>query len=360
MAALTPEDGELVKLLMRAAAAMKKGDTEEPSEVFKAVGALGTGASVPFIADWLSTRRLSAFWPNVLEGIVQGAEHADAKWREGVFRVLEKGLANPATPDRFRGWPGVSWPAVLIAVDEKRAPQVFAKQGLLVLGAEGFAAAVDAINDSTSAVVPAEVAAHWLPRTMADLNKNGMGKQYLLMLRAHAKHDLPEAQRRLWELVEKGEMALEAAQVLLKAEGLPDPVWKLGSRVDEMGLDQVRPAERTVWLVGNCFVFLTAGSGFERYAASSEADHLPEIVEALREIGAPVTARCLAEWARLFGEEWPAKYYKREDMIDQRRLKPQEHWDKVCAGAGELENVVLLNLRYELKHADEFEREALS
>ena len=118
----------------------------------------------------------------------------------------------------------------------------------------------------------------------------------------------------------------------------------------------MRPAERTVWLVGNCFVFLTDSSGFERYAASSEADHLPEIVEALKEIGAPVTARCLQEWAGLFGEEWPADYDDREMMMDERKLGPQEHWDKVCADAGELENVVLLNLRYELKHADQFER----
>ncbi|WP_395738354.1 hypothetical protein [Prosthecobacter sp.] len=356
MAALTPEDGELVKLLTRAAAAMKKGDSEAQSEVLKAVGALGTGASVPFIADWLSTRSLSVLWPDLLEGILEGAEHADEKWREGVFRVLEKGLANPATPDRFRGWPGVSWPAVMMAVDEKRALQVFAKQGLLVLGAEGFAAAVDAINVSPTAVVPAEIAAQWLPRGLPDLSKKGMGEQYLLMLRAHAEHDLPETQRRLWELVERGEMALDAAKLLLKAEGLPDPVWKLSSRVDEVGLDKVRPAERTVWLVGNCFVFLTAGSEFETYAASSEADHLPEIVEALKEIGAPATARCLQEWARLFGEEWPRDDDERETIIEKRRLKPQAHWDKVCAGAEPLENVVALNLRYELSHADQFER----
>ena len=305
---LPEKDRRLVELMQRGEAAMKRGDPEAQGEVLKGIGELGTGASVPFIADLLANWSLRLMWTDLLEGIVEGAKDAEPEWRDGVFRALEKGLDDPSTPNRFCSWPLVSWPAVMVAVDPERAVKAFAERKLLVLGAPGFSAAVSAINESESAVVPADVAAHWLPAGMPDLSKDGMGEQYLLMLRAHAEHDLPEAQRRLWEMVNGGTLAAEAAKLLLRVEGLPDPVWKLGSRVDEIGLDKVRPAERIVWLVGNCFTFAAGTCGFDRYAVSSEADHLPEVIEALREIGAPVTARCLQEWAGLFGEEWPKDY----------------------------------------------------
>jgi hypothetical protein len=355
--ALPEKERRLVELMKRGAIAMRRGDTEAQGEVLKAIGELGTGASMPFIADWLANSSLSMTWSDLLEGIVEGAKDAEPEWKDGVFRALEKGLNDPSTPNRFSTWPLVSWPAVMVEVDPERAVKAFAERKLLVLGAPGFSAVVTAINESESAVVPADVAAHWLPATMPDLNQHGMGEQYLLMLRAHAEHDLPEARRRLWELVNGGTLAAEAAKLLLRAEGLPDPVWKLGSRVDEIGLDKVRPAERIVWLVGNCFTFAAGTCGFDRYAVSSEAEHLPEVIEALREIGAPVTARCLEEWAGLFGEEWPVDYYERETLIEERGLKPEEHWRAVCARVGELENVIALNLKYELSHADEFERQ---
>lgn len=355
--ALPEKDRRLVELMQRGGTAMKRGDTAAQGEVLKGIGALGTGASVPFIADLLANTSLSETWPDLLKGIVEGAKDAEPEWKEGVFRVLEKGLDDPSTPNRFCRWPLVSWPAVMVAVNPERAVKVFAERKLLVLGAPGFSAAVSAINESASAVVPADIAAHWLPATMPDLTQQGVGEQYLLMVRAHAEHDLPEAQRRLWEMVNGGTLAADAAQLLLRAEGLPDPVWKLDSRVQEIGLDKVRPAERIVWLVGNCFTFAAGTCGFDRYAVSSEADHLPEVIEALREIGAPVTARCLEEWAGLFGGEWPVESYERETLMDERGLKPEEHWRAVCAGAGDLENVVALNLKYELNHADEFERE---
>lgn len=70
-----------------------------------------------------------------------------------------------------------------------------------------------------------------------------------------------------------------------------------------------------------------------------------------------MTASCLQEWAGLFGPEWPADPYEREEMIDERKLKPEEHWNMICSGAENSENVILLNLRYELSHADQFERD---
>ncbi len=44
-------------------------------------------------------------------------------------------------------------------------------------------------------------------------------------------------------------------------------------------------------------------------------------------------------------------------MIDERGLEPEEHWNAICARAGKLENVIALNLKYELSHTDEFERQ---
>lgn len=252
--ALPEKDRNLVELMRRGATAMKNGDAEAQSEVLRAIGELGTGASVAFIADWLSNKSVSLTWPDLLKGIVEGAENAEPQWKDGVFRALEQGLEDPSTPNLFHGWPFVSWPAAMMAVDAERAVKAFAERELLVLGAPGFSAAVAAINDSASVVVPADIAAHWLPATMPDLKQQGVGDEYLLMLRAHAEHDLPEAQRRLWEVVnEGGKLGEEAALLLLKVEGLPDPVWRLDSRVQEIGLDKVRPAERTVWTVANWF-----------------------------------------------------------------------------------------------------------
>ncbi len=339
------------------ATAMKKGDTDAQKEIIKSIGELGTGASVPFIADWLSNRSLSMSWPDLLKGIVEGAKHAEPEWKNGVFRILEQGLADPSTPNLFRGWPFVSWPTAMMAVDPERALRAFADQKLLVLGSPGFSATVTAINESSS-VVPADIAAHWLPAAMPDLSDHVIGEQYLLMLRAHAEHDLPEAKRRLWELMNSGaHYAAGAAQLLLKAEALPDPVWTLDSRVQEIGLDKVRPAERTVWTVANWFTFPIATSGFDRFVVGYEADHLHETIVALKEIGAPVTARCLQEWATIFGPEWPTCQYEREEMINERLLKPGEHWNVICAHTQGLENVTLLNLLYELRNADQFERQ---
>lgn len=358
MEALPEKDRSLVELMRRGATAMKQGDAEAQGEVLRAIGELGTGASVAFIADWLSTRSVSLTWPDLLKGIVEGAENAEPQWKDGVFRALEQGLADPSTPNLFHGWPFVSWPAAMMAVDGERAVKAFAERELLVLGAPGFSAAVAAINDSASVVVPADIAAHWLPATTPDLKQQGVGDEYLLMLRAHAEHDLPEAQRRLWEVVnEGGKLGEEAALLLLKVEGLPDPVWRLDSRVQEIGLDKVRPAERTVWTVANWFTFPINTSGFDRFVVGYEADHLEEVIAELKEIGAPVTACCLQEWAGLFGPEWPAAPYEREEMIDERKLKPEEHWNMICSGAENLENVILLNLLYELSHADQFERD---
>jgi hypothetical protein len=356
--ALPEKDRRLVELMQRGATAMKRGDTEAQGEVLKAIGELGTGASVAFIADWLSNKSVSLTWPDLLKGIVEGAENAEPQWKDGVFRALEQGLTDPSTPNLFHSWPFVSWPAAMMAVDAERAVKAFAERKLLVLGEPGFSAAVSAINDSASVVVPADIAAHWLPATMPDLKQQGVGDEYLLMLRAHAEHDLPEAKRRMWEVVnEGGKLGEEAALLLLKVEGLPDPVWKLDSRVQEVGLDKVRPAERTVWIVANWFTFPINTSGFDRFVVGYEANHVHDVVEELKEIGAPLTARCLQEWAGLFGPKWPADQYDREEMIDERGLKPGEHWNAICARAGELENVIALNLKYELSHADQFERE---
>ena len=354
--ALPEKDRRLVELMQRCAIAMKKGDTKTQSEVLKSVGELGTAASVPFIADLLSNKRLSGSWADLLEGIVAGGKYAESGWRDGVFRIFEKQLNELSPTNRLSSWPLFSVLTMMMKLDPERALQVFVDQKLLMLGVPGFSNALVAINDSAFEV-PVEVVAHWLPATIPDLSTDEMAVQYLLMLRAHGEHDLPEAQRRLWEMVNGGTLASDAAQLLLKAEGLPDPAWKLDSRVKEIGLDHVRPAERVVWLVGNCFTFPTETSGFDGYAVSREADHLPEVIEALREIGAPVTARCLQEWAGLFGAEWPVDYYERETLIEERGLKPEEHWRAVCARVGELENVIALNLKYELSHADEFERQ---
>lgn len=355
--ALPKQDRRLVELMQMGETAMKNGDAVAQKEIIKSIGELGTGASVPFIADWLSTTSLSISWPDLLKGIVEVAKHAEPQWKDGVFRILEKGLADPSTPNLFCSWPFVSRPAAMMAVDPDRALKAFADRKLLELGSPGFSATVTAINESPF-VVPADIAAHWLPAAIPDLSDHVILEQYLLMLRAHAEHDLSEAKRRLWELINSGEhYAAGAAQLLLKAEALPDPVWTLDSRVQEIGLDKVRPAERIVWTVANWFTFPIATSGFDRFVVGYEADHLHETIVALKEIGAPVTARCLQEWATIFGPEWPKFQYDREEMINERQLKPGEHWNTICARTQNLENVTLLNLLYELRHADQFERQ---
>ena len=228
--ALPKQDRRLVELMQMGEAAMKNWDANAQKEIIKSIGELGTGASVPFIADWLSTKSLSNSWSDLLEGIVEGAKHAEPEWKDGVFRVLEHGLADPLTPNLFRGWPFVSWPSAMMAVDPERALKIFADRKLLMLGTPGFSATVTAINESLSDV-PADIAARWLPDEMPDLSEHAIGEQYLLMLQAHAEHDLPEAKRRLWELVNSGgHFEAEAARLLLKTEGLPDPAWTLEDR----------------------------------------------------------------------------------------------------------------------------------
>ncbi len=337
--------------------AMRLGDVRAADEVLEMIGALGTDDSARFIADWLDNRTLEMTWPSLLKGILRGAEEAQAHWKGVVFRALEGCLDISGNTHLFSAWPFVSWPSAMVAISPHGAVDAFAKRGLLSPGALGFATALTAINESPHAVVPAEIAATWLPPRMPDSGDASAMEEYLLQLKAHAHHDLAETKRRLWEMVESGGCCVqEAASSLLRIERLPDPVWKLDTRIQEIGLDHVRPAERVVWIVANWFTFPIRTSGFDRFVVGYEADHLPETIEALTQIGATATARCLREWSQMFGNEWPRDRYQRENMIENQHLEPGKAWAAATKSACRTENVILLNLYYQFEHADQFEQ----
>ena len=351
-----PKRQQLTGLMKLGMEANRRGEHQLQKDVVQVIGELGTDESVPIIEDWLATKSLQMSWPDLVKGISQGAVEAEPLWKDRVFGALEKGLDDNSNSYRFSAWPYVSWPLAMVAIDPERSIRAFVKRKMLIPGAPGFAAAVTAINSSSEAILPAEIAATWLPVSMPSLSDRSATEQYLLQLRAHAEHDLPEAKRRLWEMVEcRCCCAEEAAALLLRAERLPDPVWALDSRVQKVGLDKVRPAERIVWIVANWFTFPIKTSGFDRFAVSCEANHLPEIIEALAVIGATQTSLCLREWSLLFGNEWPVDEYKREKMIDEQSLRPAETWASILDRSHCVENVALLNLRYQLRHADQFE-----
>lgn len=351
-----PKHQRFPGLMKLGLAAIRQDDHQLQKDVIRAIGELGTDDSVPFIEDWLANKSLDVTWQDLLKGISLGIEEAEPQWKDRVFRALENGLDDLSNTYFFAAWPFVSWPAAMVAIDPVRSIRAFVERGVLIPGVPGFAAVVTAINASSEATVPAEVAAIWLPTSRPSLNDRIAVEQYLLQLEAHAEHDLPETKRRLWELVDGGSnFSQQSAALLLRTERLPDPVWTLDTRVQRVGLDKVRPAERIVWIVANRFTFPINTSGFDRFAVSYEANHLPETIDALTEIGATQTARCLREWSLLFGNEWPVDEYKRGEMVNEQSIKSAEAWTSVLERSNCTENVELLNLRYQLRHADQFE-----
>lgn len=355
--AVMPKKQRFVGLMQLGVLAMRQNDHRLQKAVLRAIGELGTDESVQVIEDWLANQSLAMTWSDLVEGISEGANEAEPIWKDRVFKALEKDLDNSSNTHVFAAWPFVSWPAAMIAIDPDRAVQVFVERKMLIPGAQGFVAALTAINGSSSAKVPAEVAASWLPGCLPNLKDRIAVEQYLLQLKAHAEFDLPETKRRLWEVVEGGGyFAQEAATLLLRIERLPDPVWALDSRVQRVGFDNVRPAEQNVWIVANWFTFPIHTSGFDRFSVSYEANHLMRTMDALSVIGAKQTSDCLREWALLFGSEWPQDQYKRGEMVDEQSLKPAETWESIVERFHCTENVDLLNLKYQLSCADQFER----
>jgi hypothetical protein len=352
-----PKHERLVALLHLGQRALRQKDFNLQCNVLQAIGELGTDESVSFIEDWLGSSSQEQTWAALVKGVATGSSGAEPLWKDRVFCALEAGLDDDSNTWRYRSWPWVSWPAAMIEIDPNRAVAVFRDRQMFRIEAPGFAAVIEAINQSSIALIPPEVTKTWLPAVMPSIGDLQTMENYLRQLQAHAEYDLTESKRRLWEMVEiSSAYSMEAAAMLARIEGLPDPVWKLDSRIQNVGIENVRPAEKTVWIVANWFEFPLRTGGFDQYAQSYEANHVPQVIEALIEIGAAKTAAHLREWSRMFGSEWPTNQYVREELIAERGLQPANLWKSLNSEPTDDENVVLLNLRYQIAHYTDFER----
>jgi hypothetical protein len=351
-----PKSTQFHELLLLAREATRRHDFAFQHKVLKAIGELGNDDSVEFIVDWLGHSSQQASWPALVQGISEAADNPSSMWRERVFDALKEGLSDDTNSCRFAAWPGVSWPAAMMNVDYRRSIGEFQASNLFDFNAPGFEAVLEAINQSPDAVIPPEVAHSWLPASMPSCENMKAMDNYLLQLRTHVEYDTPEAKRRLWEVVERcPSHAQQAAGLIARLEGLPEPVWQLDSRVQKVGLEQVNTAERIVWIVANWFTFALRCGSIQRYASNYEADHLPKVIHALAEIGASRTSYCLRQLALLLGPEWPASQYERENIIAAQQLDLDEEWESLIRQHECHENVVSLNLTYQMAHRTEFE-----
>ena len=134
-------------------------------------------------------------------------------------------------------------------------------------------------------------------------------QSYLEILKAAMIHDRADTEKRLWVMIRRkdGWCARQAAEFLLESHGQPLPRDKILTQVERDGPASLSDVHRTVWLVDMGYVYpVIECAGLADYFERDEADRWPEVIEALRLVGANHNADMLQAAAALFGPNGPS------------------------------------------------------
>ena len=262
--------------------------------------ATGVPEALPWVDQMLENWQHGS---HVLNGVHWAVKRNQAteEFRIKVFQKLVPWLT-------VEGYSRDRLPETLLELDEEWALRVLTDSDVVTPKLDIFKSVTEALRKHGHAFTIEQIR-RWLP----DLENSGQDalkeRGYLEILKVYIQLDEADAELRLKELVYRKECTVSyaAAEFLLEYHNQPMPRGRILTQVERHGPESLSPVHRIAWLVDMGYIYpVIHCDGLAYYFQRDEADRWPEVVEALRVVGAYHHAELLSVAAKLFGPAGPS------------------------------------------------------